>query len=676
MERMGFVIRWFLAAALCILTSALLSGIAQAQTNTWTNPSRGFWDDSESWSLGVLPNNSQSVFVTNALSKTVTIDSYTAGTYPGSLTISNLTVSTPDGATNTLFLDNAGVTPPLSVLDTLDIDTNGALVVNGSVVQVSGNLFVGQLGDNDTLTITNGAQVYSGSGYVGYGDGGDGESADNVVTVVGSGSVWSNSGDLFVGDYAESYTYNSLIILDGGVVQNAEANVAGTSSSVLVMGYDSVWNNDGDLVLGGGSGDVSIIIANGGMVYDNNSIIGNVGGNSVLVTGSGSVWSNREDLSIESLFGGDNSLTISNGGTVYSTSSELGGDDNDFVLVTGTDSVWKVTGSVFIGGVGSSFVISDGGAVYSGSGEIAQPSQVSGSGSVWHINSSLNIPYSVTFTIFHEGLVIANSVSISGGAIVNVTDGGLYADTISIGPVVGTLNLNGGTVTANQLFVVSNTTDVSSSFALASGLLTSGGTSVSNGQNFVVGDGTDGATFQLASGGTGIHSFANGLTISSNAFLTGCGTVEGSVVDNPGGTIVANCGDTLTFTGIVTNNGTMQALNGSVLEAYGLVVNNGVIDIRAGATNFHGGFINNGIVITTNNVPVVTAIQVVGPDIEIGVQTGNGSTYIFEETTNLTGGTWTPIIEFYGTGGIINFIDPGAATLPQRFYRVGLVPPP
>jgi hypothetical protein len=215
-----------------------------------------------------------------------------------------------------------------------------------------------------------------------------------------------------------------------------------------------------------------------------------------------------------------------------------------------------------------------------------------------------------------------------------------------------------------------------SDFSFDGGLLSSGGTAVTNSQTFFVGDGTDAATFQLASGGTGIHSFANGLTISSNAFLTGCGTIEGSVVVNPGGTVVANCGGALTFTGIVTNNGTMQALNGSVLEAYSNLVNNGVIDIRSGTTNFHGGFVNNGIVITTTNFPVITAIQLLGPDIEISVTTGDGNTYLFEEATNLIGGGWMPVIEFDGTGSVTTFIDPGAALLPQRFYRVGLVPSP
>jgi hypothetical protein len=314
--------------------------------------------------------------------------------------------------------------------------------------------------------------------------------------------------------------------------------------------------------------------------------------------------------------------------------------------------------------------------------DIGNSGLLTGSGSVWYVESlSLEgAPDWASLTVGNGGIVVAEDVFVGAGCFVAIPGGGLCATngmgTGGLGVNGSMLTLNGGTLTADQLSVTSDSTEYPAPFVFTSGLLASGGTVVSNGENFVVGDGTDAATFQLASGGSGIHSFANGLTISSNAFLTGCGTIEGSAVVNPGGTVLANCGGSLTFTGIVTNNGTMQALNGSVLEAYSNLVNNGIIDIRSGTTNFHSGFINNGIVITTNNFPVITGIQVVGPDIEIGVKTGNGSTYVFEETTNLTSASWMPVIEFTGPGGVVTFIDPGAATLPQRFYRVGLIPSP
>jgi hypothetical protein len=304
---------------------------------------------------------------------------------------------------------------------------------------------------------------------------------------------------------------------------------------------------------------------------------------------------------------------------------------------------------------------------------------VTGSGSVWNIQTLLSLnEQNQSVTVSNGGMVIVGHVQVSPGSSVTIAGGGLYVtNALGDGELdtgVGQLTINGGTVSVASLY--SPGPAYYKVVYFNGGTLITKATTVTNGWEFIVGDGTDMATFQLASGGSGVHSFANGLTISSNAFLAGCGTIEGSVVVNPGGTVVANCGGTLTFTGIVTNNGTMQALNGSTLESYSNLVNNGVIDIRGGTTNFSGGFINNGIVITTNNFPVITAIQVVGSDVEIGVKTGNGSTYVFEETTNLTAASWIPVIEFTGTGGVITFIDPGAATLPQRFYRVGLAPSP
>jgi len=50
-----------------------------------------------------------------------------------------------------------------------------------------------------------------------------------------------------------------------------------------------------------------------------------------------------------------------------------------------------------------------------------------------------------------------------------------------------------------------------------------------------------------------------------------------SLVDGAGGSMISDCGGTLSVTGTVTNNGVMEAVNGGTLESYGLVVNNGLI---------------------------------------------------------------------------------------------------
>lgn len=63
-------------------------------------------------------------------------------------------------------------------------------------------------------------------------------------------------------------------------------------------------------------------------------------------------------------------------------------------------------------------------------------------------------------------------------------------------------------------------------------------TTVNNGAAFTIGDGITPTTFVLEGG---VHSFADGLVISPNAVVTGCGTIIGSII-NHGTLAVTNCG--------------------------------------------------------------------------------------------------------------------------------------
>jgi len=239
----------------------------------------------------------------------------------------------------------------------------------------------------------------------------------------------------------------------------------------------------------------------------------------------------------------------------------------------------------------------------------------------------------------------------------------------------GTLSIDVGTVTADQL--VFSDDNGASTLSFMSGLLTSGGTFVTNGNEFVVGDGTDAATFHLAGG---FHSFADGLMVSNNAFVTGCGTIDGSVIVDPGGTVAANCGGSLTFTGIVINNGTLRASNGSVLEFYGPVVNNGLIDLSGGMAIFHSVFINNGSIIEPAPAFQITGIVQQATNILITWQTTPGETNELQVTPGGPGGTYstnnfTPIFTVTNTiGTVTNYLDIGGATNSSRYYRVRLVP--
>ena len=77
-------------------------------------------------------------------------------------------------------------------------------------------------------------------------------------------------------------------------------------------------------------------------------------------------------------------------------------------------------------------------------------------------------------------------------------------------------------------------------------------------------------------------------------------------------------------------------------------------------------------------VPIsqVMSLVISGSDVKISFTTTNGLPYAVEANSNLTTGSWNVLTNsIAGTGGIVTFTDSGAATLPQRFYKVGPVTP-
>jgi hypothetical protein len=162
--------------------------------------------------------------------------------------------------------------------------------------------------------------------------------------------------------------------------------------------------------------------------------------------------------------------------------------------------------------------------------------------------------------------------------------------------------------------------------------------------------------------------------------VTGCGTIDGSVIVDPGGEALANCGGSLTFTGIVINNGTLRASNGSVLEFYGPVVNNGLVDLSGGAAIFHSLFINNGSIITAATPFRITSLAKQANNILITWLTSPGETNELQATAGGPGGSYstnnfTPIFTVTNTlGTVTNYLDIGGATNSSRYYRVRLIP--
>ncbi|MFZ2644495.1 MAG: M36 family metallopeptidase, partial [Verrucomicrobiia bacterium] len=412
-------------------------------------------------------------------------------------------------------------------------EDHATLTVSGGTL--NGSLTIGNTGSFNTLTITNGGIVAGSVGVIGNAS----LSSNNIGIVTGSGSLWANNGFLYIGN---SGSVNRLTVSSGGQVLSSDSYIgygsASTNNSVVVTGTGSGWSNNTVLVGVHGSSN-SMTIADGGHVVGWRGYIGyyaESSNNAAIVTAEGSLWSNSGSFYV-GLNGSAGSMTIANGGQVINGGGFLGyysSSSNNTVWVTDSGSRWVNTVNLNVGsdGPGNQLTISN--------------------------NGTVNAPN-----------IVIGSSSTSTGNVITVSGGYLYGTNTSATGWLdvrrGTLTLNSGTVTVNQLIA---TNFANSVVSFNGGTLNSGGSTLNNGSIFQVGNGTSAATLHLL-GGT--HSFANGLFINTNSWLTGTGAITG-VITNAGSIAP---GDS---PGILTVSGDLTLLTNSLLAMELAGTNNGLYD--------------------------------------------------------------------------------------------------
>jgi fibronectin-binding autotransporter adhesin len=476
--------------------------------------------------------------------------------------------------------------------------------------------------------------------------------ANNQTNIIsGVTSNWVGNGTYVVG----SNTFlDALLINSGGILSNGIGyigyEVGASNNTAIVSGSGSVWSNWLDLYVGDSGAGNQLIVTNGGSAINGHGVLGlnsSSSSNVATIAGSGSVWSNQYDVDV-GYYGTGNSLLISNQGKVVTGRGGYLGvyfsSNNNVVVADG--AIWDMAYGLRVGLGGSSNMLT-----------IVGGSVLCSNAIIGYSDPSFGIASNNVIRVDSGSLFVINAAG-TGSLVVSRADG------------KGELILNGGSVTVGNLIA---TNGISSVVTLNGGTLGSAATFVTNTQQFVVGNGSSAATFHLLGG---VHSFNNGLRVRNNAAMTGCGTINGIVVLDAGGTVLADCGSSLTFNGSVTNYGTLRAINGSILEAYGTVVNNGTIDAINGFTNFHGAFINNGTVLDASNVKISQASKS-GQDLIVQVSSVTGHTYQLQFSPSMMPTNWASTgSPQSGTGGVLTFTDPGGATnFPARFYRVDVTAP-
>ncbi|MDE3067373.1 MAG: hypothetical protein KGJ60_07450 [Verrucomicrobiota bacterium] len=430
-------------------------------------------------------------------------------------------------------------------------------------------------------------------------------------------------------------TNNPLILQTGLTLQDGAVLRITNSALVLQLTNDHV-NIDGSLVLDSGYmdfGDVTVtarvgrvtsgtFTINSGLVSVGTLTVGgltnssgalNLNGGILNVASLLSVGRNPGTTGTASVLGGQlrvpnddtrigdsglGQLTVSNA-TALLTNLVVGHDpsasgtlvvqNNGLILTSNDVSIARLDGST-----GTVFVL--GGQLQA----LGQTIHVGQEGSGAMILSNGTVQAAQVLVAADDTNTASGRLTVAGGALVLSWDLAVGSALGSTGQVV----LSGGSITVGNLVLTNST----GQFLFSGGTLTTAGTTVANGAPFVVGDGLAPALLYL-NGGT--HTFANGLVISSNATLAGCGAIVGTLVNH--GTVIP-CGTPVP----------------SQIAGF----------VRSGATN-------------TISFPTVV-----------------GQTYTLEFRNALTDASWTPLVPPTNGNGSLMTLQDLSATGAARFYHL------
>ncbi len=252
---------------------------AHAPTSlTWTDSVSGTWDsfNTNHWSPRYVPNNGDSVFITNAFANNVDVD-YAAVDFTGTNALNTLTLGNPTaGKTNSLLLGagdslqyangitlNTGGRFCIGDGSTLTLRSAGDMILNGGSLLMTGGMRTNTTSTSGTLQINNGVYTQSGgTNSVGNNMYLANSAGQNATLNISGGRLNNNLWDLW------SWEGNSTLNLSGGEL---------VSVRDIVVCYNVYAPNTG----GGGTHTWTI---SGGFIKGGATFGNNVGHGTVTIT--------------------------------------------------------------------------------------------------------------------------------------------------------------------------------------------------------------------------------------------------------------------------------------------------------------------------------------------------------------------------------------------------------
>ena len=488
--------RFFLLGVLVIAANAFAPPASAAPINSWISTADGKWETGSNWSSNNPPTSAEAVFITNTapamafFAKTITIDSTTSGGSPGTMTVSNLTMSGPGVVHNTLALANAGSITPLRILNTLTISSGGIVSITNSILLLDGILSNfspddGAVGLNTGMINTTNiftAIGYNGQGFFTVRDGtwlagsvllGFNPAAGGTLTISGGTVTLSGSPAVTPNFQIGGPGATGTVWLTGGrlTTTNAvtEIGIFGTGQVVVSNG---TWQAR-DMEVGNAALSQGSLTINGGALGMVGPLtVGNgVGTGSVVVTGGILTVNPTASASPGSGFNMDGSIVLNTRSSIFATNGTSG------MGFLGNGSLTNLGGALTLGnvvvgnnaGFHGSFVLNGGTNLFTGSFLVGNNPNATGtvvlaSGLLIATNSSFDVTLGVSgfgsMTVSNSTLVTAEMrVGNSAGArgVLTLAGGTNLLPSLLIGAfsstATGTVWQTGGILSNNSLAV-------------------------------------------------------------------------------------------------------------------------------------------------------------------------------------------------------------------------------
>ena len=631
-----------------------------AQDNVWTGTVGGNWHD-PSWSLGILPATNQTVWITNYGWKAVQIGAVTAQSFPQSLNVDSITVSSPTNSFNTLLLNYAGSGTPLT-LKTLTVASNSALTMYSSALQIngpngSGAMIGGNFDQNDSVVAGNQINVgYIGSGVYNFNSGyftvshlwlggfgtppgvfnqNGGTNGFGITHLDGGTYVLSNGwyGATIYFNYGQFQQYGGILATDLTIFAGGYVLAGGVhQGSLTIPSYNQFTTGNGSMLQSGGTNYGSLDIGSegygsytmsNGVSYAGSVFLGHggsyhqSGGNQII---AGTITIDEQQVNWEGYEGGSLEL---DGGQMSSS----GLTSKAYYTQTGGTNL--ISGDVMTG--------------------ISEESRLSVSGGLLTANNlTANAGLCQGGVSVTGGtLIITNTLSVGGASYFS------YWQGFSCG---GQLVVSNIWLAPDAIFSCGNgVINQSGTLTLANANLYSGSNSVQLGQLCLASGGSTNSTLYMVSPAS-VMTFADGssITWSNEATLI----IEG-------------------WSGSLSGGGQQQIVFGKNANALtGAQVHQIQFHDPAGlaAGMYPARMLPTGeIVPASGSTPAANmALAAQSNGMQVVLHGEAGHTYSIETSTDLVHWvTWTNQVN---TTGTINITDTDATNCPMRFYRARLVP--